>query len=398
VTDQLPGPDARDELDERLTELLVDRSGGTPGQGLEARIVSRARETRQRRRRALVPAWWSGAWPGVNLFPRAATLASVGLAVVLGSVLLGTLGTTTRPSSPGATGALGSSPVATVATPVATDLPPSSAPHVPGTCPVTPLTGLVGGITPEIDVSGLRWRWGDTLLVAGVDQKVTWLADSTDAPVPGIAVLATELDLPILVGGQPFVSADAAGAPYVALVDSSSQGLLHIPRPGCWLLTATWSAGASSVVVAMVPAPGAASPAPATPDPIVASQPLAACPATAPSTSPVPQGWPGPAISDGPFRWLLPPNATWILGGTGDKLVLDSEVGWAIGEMRIVAMPLARAAKVGRLRATVVSGDLPPLFGGGTLGFGVTLPNRDCWAFVFLDPATTSTIVADLRR
>ncbi len=111
-----------------------------------------------------------------------------------------------------------------------------------------------------------------------------------------------------------------------------------------------------------------------------------------------PQGWPGPAIVDGPFRWLLPPAATWIIGGDGDKLVLDSQIGWAIGEMRVLAIPLVRAASVGWLQATVVRGDIPPLFGGGTMGFGVTLPTRGCWAFVFLDPDATSTVVADLRQ
>ncbi len=395
MTDQLSDPNAHDGLDERLLELLVARSAGTPGPGLEARTLAQTRETRQRRPRALVPARWSGAWPDVNLFPRAVALMSVGLAVVLVSVLLGTLETRTPRASSEATGALGSSPVATVAT---TDDPASSTPHVAGTCPVTPITRLADGTAPEIDVSGLRWRWGDAPWVAGVDEKVVWVADSGAAPEPRIAVLATQLDLPILVEGHQVAAVGASGAIFAAMVDTSSVGLVRLPRPGCWLLTATWSAGASSVVVAVGPPPGAASPAPPTQDLIVASQPLVACPATAPSTAPIPQGWPGPAVADGPFRWLLPPSQEWIIGGTGDKLVLDSQVGWAIGEMRIVAIPLARAASVGRLRTTVVSGDIPPLFGGGTLGVGVTLPSRDCWAFVFLDPATTSTIVADLRR
>jgi hypothetical protein len=100
---------------------------------------------------------------------------------------------------------------------------------------------------------------------------------------------------------------------------------------------------------------------------------------------------------DGPFRWLLPPSQTWRIGGDGDKLVLDSQIGWDIGDMRIMAIPLAQAADVGWLRATAVSGDIPPLFGGGTLGIGITLPGRDCWAFVYLAAQATSTIVEDLR-
>ena len=65
--------------------------------------------------------------------------------------------------------------------------------------------------------------------------------------------------------------------------------------------------------------------------------------------------------------------------------------------MRIMAIPLAHAVDVGWLAGTAVSGDIPPGFGGGTMGFGVTLPARDCWAFVYLAPHATSTIIDDLR-
>ncbi len=394
MTDERPDPSARDGLDEQLREHLVASSEGKPGPGLEERILARVSETRQRRRWVLVPARWAGAWPTVSRVPRALALGGAGVAIALAGVLVAT--TLIPPAVPSKTsGGPGPTPVATVE---ATDGPASNAPHVVGTCPVTPMTRLAGGTAPEVDVSGLRWRWGGVPWVAGVDEKVVWLPDDTTAPEPRITVVAVRLDLPILDGGQPTPVPGASGAVYAALVDPSSVSLLRLPQPGCWLLTATWSMGASSVVVAVNPASGAASSPRSTPGPIVASQPVTACPASLPSTTSAPQGWPGRAIEDGPFRWLLPPTATWIIGGTGDKLVLDSQVGWAIGEMRVIAIPLAEAAGVGWLRATVVRGDIPPGFGGGTMGIGVTLPTRDCWAFVFVDPDTTSTVVADLRH
>ena len=47
------------------------------------------------------------------------------------------------------------------------------------------------------------------------------------------------------------------------------------------------------------------------------------------------------------------------------------------------------------LPGTAVRGDTPPI-DGGTMGVGITVPVRDCWAFVYLDAGATSTIVDDL--
>jgi len=99
---------------------------------------------------------------------------------------------------------------------------------------------------------------------------------------------------------------------------------------------------------------------------------------------------------DGPFRWLLPPSQTWRIGAGGDKLVIDSSLGWGAGDKRVIAFPLAQAAGIGRLREAAVTGDTPGI-SGGTMGVGITLPARDCWAFVYLDAGATSTIVDDLR-
>lgn len=394
MTDTRPDRDAQDAVDTALRELQAARSLGTPGVGLEARVLTRVGETRQRRRLAFIPGSWSGSWPSTSGPARVVALGSIGTAAVLAVALVGIVVLAPRATTetPGATG---SSP-APAASPGATDAPASNPPHVGGTCPLTPITRLAGGSAPEVDVSGLRWRWGGVRWVAGAPEKVVWLADNQSGPEARISAYAIELNLPIIVDGRPVSFAGAAGSAVYAITTDTGVDLLRLPSAGCWLLTAVWSQGASSVVVAAAPPAATASPAPVTPAPTVPSTPLAACPATAPSPVPPPPGWPGQAYVDGPFRWLLPQSQTWIIGAPGDKLVLDSGLGWGAGDMRVVAFPLAQAARVGRLRGTAVTGDTPPI-SGGTMGFGLTLPARDCWAFVYLDAGSTSTIVHDLR-
>ena len=397
MTDHRPGSGDRrrdDErrLDDALDDLRAAHAVGGPAAGLRDEILAWAARAHQRRRLAFVPALWSGAWPRTagSAIPAAASglaLVAVAVVAVVGMVLVAghgpgaspTAGAFVRPSAP------------------ATDVPVSARPHQAGTCPETQMTRLAGGVAPEVDVSGLRWRWGGVPWVAGVPEKVVWLADAGPEPATGVSVDAVQLDRPILVNGEPvaFPAADASSI-YAAATDAGWVAQLQLPQPGCWLLTATWSQGASSVVVAVAPASGTGSPGPSSAVATVSSTPLAACPATQPSASPPPQGWSGPAVVDGPFRWLLPPSATWRFGGDGDKLVLDSGVGWEIGDMRIVAIPLAHATGVGWRGGAAVAGDIPPGFGGGTMGFGLTLPGRDCWAFAFVETAGTSTIVDDL--
>lgn len=393
MTDSLPDGDTQDGLDDALRELMAARSRGTPGAGLEAGILARVVKTRQRRRLVFIPSRWSGAWPPTPGSARVGALGSIGLVAVVASALIGTalLAPRAATEAPGAVGPTGA------ASPAPTDVPASIPPHVGGTCPLTPITRVAGGEAPEVDVSGLRWRWGYVPWIAGVDEKVVWLADGGDEPEPGISVFAIQLDLPIVVEGRPVTFAGATGGDvYAAATDAGWVDLLRLPRAGCWLLTAVWSQGASSVVVAAALPPGTAGSPNSILRPIVPSTSLAACPATPPSPVPPPTGWPGPAYVDGPFRWLLPPSQTWRIGGEGDKLVLDSGLGWGAGDRRVMAFPLARAAGVGWLHGTAVAGDTPPI-SGGTMGIGITIPARDCWAFVYLDAAATSTIVGDLR-
>jgi hypothetical protein len=391
MTDTRPDRDAQDAFDEALRELKAARSLGIPGVGLEARILTRVGETRQRRRLAFIPGSWSGFWPSTSGPARVVALGSIGVAAVLVAALVGTVVLAPRAATetPGA----GSSPATS---PGPTDASASNPPHVGGTCPLTPLTRLAGGSAPEVDVSGLRWRWGGVPWVAGAPEKVAWLADNAGGPEPRISAYAIQLDLPILVDGRPVNFVGAAGSAIYAITTDTGVDLLRLPSAGCWLLTAVWSQGASSVVVAAAPPTATASPVPSTRGPTVPSTQLAMCPATSPSPLPPPQGWPGPAYVDGPFRWLLPPSQTWRIGAEGDKLVLDSGLGWGAGDKRVIAFPLAQAAGIGRLRGTAVTGDTPGI-SGGTMGVGITLPARDCWAFVYLDAGATSTIVDDLR-
>ena len=392
MTDTRPNPDAQDAVDRALRELKAARSLGTPGVGLEARIRARVGETRQRRRLSLIPGRWSGSSLSPSGPTRVLALWSIGAAAVLAAGLVGTVMLAPRAATE-TPGAIGSSPAAS---PGPTDAPASNPPHVGGTCPLTPITRLAGGSAPEVDVSGLRWRWGGVPWVAGAPEKVVWLADDAGGPEPRISAYAIQLDLPILVGGRPVSFEGAAASAIYAITTDTGVDLLRLPSPGCWLLTAVWSQGASSVVVAAAPPPATASPAPSISGPTVPSTQLAMCPATSPSPLSPPQGWPGPAYVDGPFRWLLPPSQTWRIGAGGDKLVIDSSLGWGAGDKRVIAFPLAQAAGIGRLRGTAVTGDTPGI-SGGTMGVGITLPARDCWAFVYLDAGATSTIVDDLR-
>jgi hypothetical protein len=388
MTDNRLGQPDDSGLDDALRELRAANSWGRPDVRLEERIFARVAETRQRHRLAFVPRWSSDPWPANRRTTLSVGVGSLGLvgviiAAVIGVSLLAPHSATGSPAPIGASALPSALPA---------DAPASNSPHISGTCPLTPITRLAGGVTPEVDVSGLRWRWGGVPWVAGMPEKVVWLADGGDEPAAGVSIYATQLDPPILVGGHPVSTGGTTdGGLYAAATDTGWVDLLQLPRPGCWLLTAIWSQGASSVVVAAAPAPGPASPAPSTIGPVVT--PLDVCPATPPSTLPAPQG--ESVYVDGPFRWLLPSSENWRIGGEGDKLVLDSDLGWGAGDKRVVAFPLARAAGVGRLPGTTVVGDTPPI-DGGTMGVGITLPARDCWAFIYLDAGSTSTIVDDL--
>lgn len=383
TTQQGPDPD-HSAVDGALRELRQAHASGAPDAGLAARILAEVSETRQRRRQSFLPARWSSPWPGEPGSASLVTIGSLGLAAVLVGVVLATTLPGPRPGSGSAAPTGATSPSTQAA-----DGPASNPPHVGGTCPLTPITRLAGGVAPEVDVSGLRWRWGGVPWVAWTPEKVVWLADTGDGPT--VSVFATELDLPILVDGHPVSSVGATGGAVYAVATDTSVGGLVLPHPGCWLLTAIWSDGASSVVVAAAPATGQTSPPPSTVGPVVTA--LDPCPATPPSTLPAPQG--ESVYVDGPFRWLLGSTENWRIGGEGDKLVLDSDLGWGAGDKRVIAFPLARAAGVGRLPGTAVVGDTPPI-DGGSMGVGITLPVRDCWAFVYLDAGSTSTIVDDL--
>ncbi len=383
--------DQADDLDGALQGLLGEQALGGPDSELSGRILKLIAITPQRRPRR----WFATSWPGkprASSFTPLVAAASVGLAGLLCVAFLGgpLLGSGPPSHAPGAI----ASPEGSAAGP--TDAVPSRVPHVTGTCPVTPITRVAGGQAPEIDVSGLRWRSGFIPWVAGLPEKVVWLSDQGIESEAGVSVFASWLDRPILVGGQPGTPGRvASGSLYALAVDAGWVGGLVLPQPGCWLLTATWSGGASSIVVAAGPSSGLATSAvPVTTS--VGTKPLGHCPATPVAPAGPPSGWSGPAVDDGGFHWLLPPSSRWRFGGGGEKVVIDSDTGWVLEDMRLIAIPLSRPTAVGWLKAGSLTGEVPGGFSGGTLGLGFTLPNRGCWAFVYVDPAGTSTIVDDL--
>jgi hypothetical protein len=381
-----------------LAGLQAPYASGGPSPDLEERIVTAAQKTEQARRRR----WARGpvAWPVRvgRLEPAlSGTVVLIVLlfVVVVGAGLLGGRPGSVAPGGAGSATGAGSASASASPSSVATASALAS-----GTCPVTAATRSVAGQAPQYDMSGLRWSWYGVPWVAGVIQKVDWQADA--GPKPNVTLFGVPLDLSITVYGRQVQapSADVRQV-YVAAVGTGDTTLVSLPAadPGCWLLTAVWSGGASSVVVAVAPPPpviGTPSPVPSVPT--VAVGPPSVCPATAPSPSDVPQGWPGRALVDGSFRWLLPPNQTWSFSAAGDKGVLDSQVGWDIGNMRITAVEIVHAAGAGWSGDAAVAGDIPPLFGGGTLGFGVALPGRACWAFTYAGTQATSTVVVDLNQ
>jgi hypothetical protein len=239
--------------------------------------------------------------------------------------------------------------------------------------------------------------------VAGHREKVVWLADAGRPPVSDLVLFGLRLDRSIAADAAPVIYPGAGDQSILAAGVGGVQDVV-LPSPGCWLLTATWPGGASSVVVAVSPATatsdgsGSTAPSPVPSPSTVTSAPPAACPASTRLNGPGPKGSDNPDYLDGAFRWLTPDVATWLIGGDGDKLVLYSGAGWDIGHMAIEAMPVVDPSGIGWLDRSAVEGDIPPGFGGGTLGFGLTLPSRGCWAIAYAGSQATSTIVVDLGR
>ncbi len=390
--------DGRDPVDGALDDLRRSYAAGRPRPALEARIVEAVRRTPQTRkarmRLPIRPAH------GLTLAWTAVAAAVVVAVLGAGLIVSGPRPTTGQLASPPAgggapspSGQAGSIATTPQATPTAAAI---------GTCPVTAITRVVGGTAPEVDASGLRWRWGGVPWVAGQPEKVVWLEDAGRPSASNLRLLGTRLDRSISAGGAAVTYAGAGERSILAVGEGNVQDVM-LPGPGCWMLTAAWSGGASSVVVAVSPAASAsggstsAAPSPI-PSTAVPAGPLASCPASTRSLAAVPKGWPGPAYADGDFRWLTPTAAAWRVAGDGDKLVLDSAAGWDVGRMAIEALPIVGPSPVGWLSRTAVEGDIPPAFGGGTLGFGLTLPSRGCWAIAYGGSQATSTIVVDLGR
>ncbi|MGH2465070.1 MAG: hypothetical protein ACRDGI_06385, partial [Candidatus Limnocylindrales bacterium] len=140
TTDREHDPLGRSELDRSLDGLKQVYSRGQPDASLQGRIVAAASETLQRPRTRFILNPWGRNWSWSVHGSAVVGLASAGVLVL---VLIALVGMNLLESGPvgGTPGAAGTSP----ATPAATDAAASQPAHVPGTCPVTPITRIAGG-------------------------------------------------------------------------------------------------------------------------------------------------------------------------------------------------------------------------------------------------------------
>ncbi len=274
--------------------------------------------------------------------------------------------------------------------PTPTDRLVTPPPYVAGTCPVTPITDLVGGTDPETLVSGVRWRYGGLTWQAGVGQKVGLWTEL------GGAVNATEIDAVSL--SSALNATRVASLPtHVVYPEGDGPGFIFaigLPTAGCWLLTAVGPNLRSSIVVeAAVP--------PATPpDPSSQNVPAAASAATPTTVCPqslTPRHPPGtgPYWLDGSTVWNLDPGS-WQRGQP-TQITVDGPIGGSVPH--VVAVPLETPASGSSQAATFLPDapqvGLPSATANGQVTT-LTLPRAGCWALVATGPTTTSTVVIDL--
>ncbi|HET7027487.1 MAG TPA: hypothetical protein VFI28_07335, partial [Candidatus Limnocylindrales bacterium] len=239
------------ELDGAVRLMLAARSAGRPSDDLLDRVVAGSTAQSQTR--------------GVGR--RLGALVAAAAALAIGVLLL----LNPRPArEPSSTPNLGAASTTTAA---ASDLELTPPPHVPDSCPVTPVTRLAGGSAPEVDMSGLRWRMGRSAWVAGIPEKIVWLPDDPGASGDVVAY-ATPLSVPLDPSGR---IADARDRDLVVVPGNGFVGGIALPRTGCWLVTAVWPGGASSVVVSVGSRPAGATPAPNVPEPVASLLPADTC-------------------------------------------------------------------------------------------------------------------------
>jgi hypothetical protein len=235
----------------------------------------------------------------------------------------------------------------------------------------------------EVITGDVRWHLGDSgPWQVNVGRKVGLFPTSSSQVVDAEVVLAERLNR----GG--------AAAASIRYPRGDGPGFIFgigLPTPGCWVLSAIGPALASSVVVEAIAGPPDATPSvvqnvPA--GPAVDQIDLASCPAT-PWRSPSMEAAGGEGLA-----WQDFDSGSWTAGSTrrlglrGDHL----EASQAL----VIATPVGTLAEAATNRAAYVTAR-PVLFDTVGQAGGVLVPVKiltpGCWAIIYLDSATTSTIV-----
>lgn len=366
-----------------IRSLLLSRADRADAHGLRMAAVEAARATPQLRPLVRLSSLTRRAWP-----VRAAA-AIVALVAVTGAIAL-VIGV--RLSDRDGTGAavVGASPTVTprpVPTPSPTDMQVTAPPYVSGSCPVTPITDLAGGLVPEVVTGGIRWRWGPLPWEADVGQKVVFAETSPDQVLDASAIIAERL--PIETSEAPVsIRYPRGGGPGFVFG-------VGLPEPGCWLLTAIGPTIRSSVVVQAAPAP--ANPPSAesqnVPTERASLVPLAQCP-----TSPLVSGAAVRTWLDGDNRWQDPDPSDWV-AGVKRKLVVSGVVSSMAPYELVVAARVGIVGPAESQRSAFVA-DRPvftaPTPGSGSKAMELILPTAGCWAITYVDPTATSTIVVEI--
>jgi hypothetical protein len=265
------------------------------------------------------------------------------------------------------------------------DISVSAPPYVAGSCPVTPVTTLLGGVQPEVVAGEIGWLWGPLPWQAKVGQKVGLEKTSPDQPYLDARVIIAER-LPITPSDKPVsVRYPRGGGPGFIFG-------VGLPEPGCWLLTAVGPTVRSSVVVQAAFAPSI----PPTDQnvPIVHS-PLglvSPCPTSLMGSSPV-RTW-----LDGQDRWQDPDPTAW-LAGMKRKLVFSGVFADAAPFELVAAARVGIVGPADSQESAFVS-EAPafttPAPGSQSKAMDLILPTAGCWAITYIDPLQTSTIVVEI--
>jgi hypothetical protein len=365
--------------DADLRSMLLARADRADALGLRRGAVEAARATPQLRPLLRRSSPVRSAWR----MRVAAGIATV--ALVIGAIALA-IGL--RPPANGTQGAAVSTASATPAalpTPPAVDVKVTAPPYVAGSCPVTPVSVLAGGVTPEVVSGGIGWVWGPLPWQAKVGQKVGLEKTSPDQPYLDARVIIAER-LPITPSDKQLsVRYPRGGGPGFIFG-------VGLPEPGCWLLTAVGPTVRSSVVVQAAFAPSI----PPTDQnvPIVHSSLglVSPCPTSPMGSSPA-RTW-----LDGQNRWQDPDPTAW-LAAMKRKLVFSGVFADA------APFELVAAARVGIVGpadsqesafVTEAPAFTTPVPGSQSKAMELILPTAGCWAITYLDPLQTSTIVVEI--